>query len=132
DAFLGMLWDGAGEAQIDLQPESAFLTELNGRPFPKDIYWVGIAGTGSPVDLLNIQNNSRLSQTSLGQSVGKLQKTFPELFKGTGDGVVSTDSLHCAEMNAVYYVEANHRNMVRDPSGTPPAIEIIKDVLSRK
>ena len=42
DAMLGMIWDGAGEAQINLKPGSVFLTQLNERSFPKHIYWVGL------------------------------------------------------------------------------------------
>jgi hypothetical protein len=132
DAMLGMIWDGAGEAQIDLKPGSVFLEELNGRSFPPSIYWVGVAGTGSPVDLSLLQNVSFLKDTKISDSAGELNETFPELFKGTGDGCVSIDSLRCEEMNAVFYVNATHRDMVRNSGEQlPPAIPIVVDVLSR-
>ena len=130
DAVLGMIWDGAGEAQIDLKPESAFLAALNSRPFPKAIHWVGIAGTGSPVDLNSFQTSSWFKDTILAESAGDLNTTFPELFKGTGDGCVSIESLQCPEMDAVHFVDATHRTVVRDSSGQmPPAIPIILQVL---
>jgi pimeloyl-ACP methyl ester carboxylesterase len=132
DALLGMVWDGAGEAQIDLKPESAFLEELNGREFPESIYWVGVAGIGSPVDLKKFQTSSWIKNTKLSQTAGELNETFPELFKGTGDGCVSTESLRCPDMNALYFVECTHRSVVRDASSkTPPAIPIVLDVISR-
>ncbi len=133
DALLGMVWDGAGEAQIDLKPESAFLKKLNEREFPQSIYWVGVAGIGSPVNLMKFQTSSWFENTKLSQTAGELNETFPELFKGTGDGCVSTESLRCPDMNALYYVEATHRTVVRDASGkTPPAIPIVLEVVSSR
>jgi pimeloyl-ACP methyl ester carboxylesterase len=132
DAMLGMIWDGAGEAQIDLKPESEFLEMLNSRPFPSSIYWVGFAGTGSPVDLDKFKESSWLKNTKLSQSAGELNETFPELFKGTGDGCVSIESLRCPEMNAVYYLDATHRNIVRNSdSEMPPAIPIVLEILQQ-
>ena len=132
DAILGMVWDGAGEAQLDLKPESPFLQRLNGRPFPEGIYWVGVAGTGSPVALPSLQGWADALQEPLNESVDKIQETFPEVFKGSGDGVVSIESLQCDEMNEIHYVDAHHRNMVRDPHvEIPPAIPIIMGVLER-
>lgn len=131
DAVLGMIWDGAGEAQIDLKPESEFLENLNNRTFPENIYWLGVAGTGSPVDLGSFQSSSWFKDTKLAQSAGELNETFPELFKGTGDGCVSIESLRCTDMNAIYFVDGTHRSVVRDSSGkTPPSIPIILETLS--
>ena len=132
DALLGMILDGAGEAQIDLKPESTFLRELNNRPFPESIYWVGVAGTGSPANLDSISNLPVIKNSNFPQSLDDLQKTFPELFKGSGDGAVSVESLRCDEMDEVHHVDANHRNMVRNPwSEMPPAIPIVVEVLAR-
>ncbi len=132
DAILGMIWDGAGEAQLDLKPESVFLKQLNERAFPQDIYWVGIAGTGSPVGLPSIRGWAEKLQEPLNDSMDKIQETFPELFKGSGDGVVSVASLECVEMNEILYVDAHHRNMVRDPSvDMPPAIPIVLKTIQR-
>lgn len=132
DAILGMIWDGAGEAQIDLKPESSFLKQLNERPFPKDIYWVGVAGTGSPVGLPKVQGWADSLNIPLNESIENIQATFPELFKGSGDGVVSIDSLRCEEMNEVFLVDAHHRDMVRNPKvDEPPAIPIVIEVLRR-
>ena len=130
DALLGMLWDGAGEAQIDIKPQSLFLEELNKRVFPDSIFWVGIAGTGSPVNLDWLMNWTGFKGSGLSGSLAELQSTFPELFKGTGDGCVSVDSLTCEAMDEVHFVEAHHRSMVRSSRlPTPPAIPIIVDVL---
>ena len=132
DALLAMIWDGAGEAQIDLKPGSTFLTELNERPFPSSIYWVGVAGTGSPANLAPIRDWSGWKHTKLPGALGDIQGAFPELFAGTGDGAVSVDSLECEEMDEVHFVDAHHRNMVLNPRvETPPAIPIVLAVLER-
>ena len=132
DAILGMIWDGAGEAQIDLKPESRFLEELNNRSFPTSIHWVGIAGTGSPVDLEKFRASSWLNNSKLATSANELTQTFPELFKGTGDGCVSIASLRCPDMDEIHFVDATHRSIVRDDrSELPPAIPIALEVLLR-
>ena len=132
DALLGMIWDGAGEAQIDLKPESEFLEQLNNRPFPESVYWVGMAGTGSPVDLNSLQSSSWAKKIKLSETAEDLNVTFPELFKGTGDGCVSIESLRCADMDEVHYLNATHRSIVRDKRvATPPSIPIVLEILSR-
>ena len=47
-AWLGAIFDGAGEAKIDLLPGSRFLTELNARPHPEGWIMLIIAGITSP------------------------------------------------------------------------------------
>jgi pimeloyl-ACP methyl ester carboxylesterase len=132
DAILGMVWDGAGEAQIDIKPESVFLKNLNSRTFPKSIYWVGVAGIGSPVNLQQVQSWSGWKGSAFSGSLNDLQNTFPELFLGTGDGCVSVDSLKCEDMDAVFFVDATHRSMVRDSrNDLPPAIPIVLEVLEK-
>ena len=131
DAWLAMFWDGAGEAQVELKPGSSFLKDLNSRKFPKDIYWAGIAGTDSPVDFSNGNRDGDSSAISWFKPLNELKESLPEIFDGTGDGCVSTESLLCSEMDAVYYVKANHRKMVRSNGDeTPPAIAIVVDLLS--
>ena len=46
--WLGAIFDGAGEAKIDLLPGSLFLTELNARPHPEGVDQLIIAGMISP------------------------------------------------------------------------------------
>ena len=132
DALLGMIWDGAGEAQIDLTPESKFLEQLNSRSFPESVYWVGMAGTGSPVDLNGFQTSSWAKKMKLTETVEDLNVSFPELFKGTGDGCVSIESLRCDGMDEVHYLDATHRSIVRDKRvAMPPSIPIVLEILSR-
>jgi len=91
-----------------------------------------VVGTGSPVGLQKIQGWADSLKIPLNESVENIQSTFPELFKGSGDGVVSIDSLRCEEMNEVFYVDANHRDMVRNPKvDEPPALPIVIAVLER-
>lgn len=131
DALLNMIWDGTGVAQIDLKPGSGFLTSLNARSFPEDIYWVGIAGTGSPVDLALIKEGLAGKFETVSDSAHKLNETFPELFKGTGDGCVSVESLRCADMDEVFLVDGTHRNLLRKPRGPkPPAVPIVLRLLA--
>jgi pimeloyl-ACP methyl ester carboxylesterase len=99
---LAGLQDGTGAAKIDLQPGSAFLADLNARPWP------------AAVDLRIIG--------------GLLLPSAPAL----GDGVVAKDALLVPGAPPPILVPASHRGMLArlfDSDGVPPAIPVILTLL---
>jgi pimeloyl-ACP methyl ester carboxylesterase len=99
---LAGLRDGTGAAKIDLQPGSAFLSDLNARPWPQSIQ-IRIIG-------------------------GVLMASAPTL----GDGVVTPDSLILDGAPPPVMVAASHRGMLARVFVTddePPAIPAIISLL---
>jgi len=130
--WLSVIFDGAGEAKIDLLPESRFLTELNARPHPQGVDMLVIAGITSPWTENDIQ-----------RWIGNLRKNVPEDFHGRidglskdtiamthglGDGLVTVDSARL-EGVPLRTVEGTHltiiRNLTEDSRRIPPAVPII-------
>lgn len=99
---LAGLQDGTGAAKIDLQPGSAFLADLNARPWPRAVL-VRIIG-------------------------GMLLASVPAI----GDGVVSPDSLMVVGAPPPILVSASHRGMLARlfaSDDEPPAIPVILTLL---
>lgn len=99
---LAGLQDGTGAAKIDLQPGSAFLAELNARPWPQAV----------PVRIIG----------------GLLLSSAPAL----GDGVVAMDALRVPGAPPPILVTASHRGMLArlfESDGEPPAIPVILTLL---
>ncbi len=126
DAMLAMIWDGAGEAGIDLHPESEFIHELNDRPFPVGVRWVGIGGNNSPVDFSSFGDGKSVMENPVWRGpLEKIKATLPEVFDGKGDGAISVESLTCEEMDMIYLLDGDHRSILRDKKKEPPSISII-------
>ena len=99
---LAGLQDGTGAAKIDLQPGSAFLTDLNARPWPPAV----------PVRIIG----------------GVLMASTPAL----GDGVVAPESLVLEGAPPPVMVTASHRGMLArlfQSDKEPPAIPVIMGLL---
>ena len=99
---LAGLQDGTGAAKIDLQPGSAFLTDLNARPWPPAV----------PVRIIG----------------GVLMTSTPAL----GDGVVAPESLVLEGAPPPVMVTASHRGMLArlfQSDEEPPAIPVIMGLL---
>jgi pimeloyl-ACP methyl ester carboxylesterase len=99
---LAGLQDGTGVAKIDLQPGSAFLVELNARPWPPAV-----------------------DQRIIG---GLLLSSAPAL----GDGVVAMDALLVAGAPPPILVAASHRGLLArlfESDDEPPAIPVILTLL---
>lgn len=129
--------DGAGEAAIDLTPDSAFLTDLNSRPLPEGVEITIIAGQATPVDAGALAEATR---TLLGEAQGeRIRAATDDLVNSLGDGVVPLESARLEGVDDFVVVSANHRSMLkrlaleREVMGadgfTPPAIPIILDRL---
>jgi len=124
--------DGAGEAKIDLLPDSQFLTTLNKRPYPENVKMFVIAGKVSPwgreeIDLLF--KSARVERLLDGQHLlPDLRKFLLSMSDGLGDGLVTVDS---TRLDGVDHriVPGNHVSMIRnlseDSNRIPPAIPLI-------
>lgn len=119
-------FDGAGEAGIDLLPDSTFLTELNGRPHPVDTELYVVAGVMGLDEAESIANllGTEVDETGLRQPV--------PLVESIGDGLVSFDSARLDGV-PVYRVPGNHLSIVRNVNMTsdriPPALPIVLRLL---
>ena len=134
----GAIFDGAGEAKIDLLPESSFLTELNSRPHPEDIDMLIIAGISSPWqenDIKRVVGDIRLkvpkNQHELVDDIGEY---MIEMTHGLGDGLVTVESARL-EGISLRTVEGTHLSMIRNITTSskriPPAVPIIIEYLKK-
>jgi hypothetical protein len=129
------IFDGAGEAKIDLLPESRFLNELNSRPHP-DIDMLIIAGISSPwkEDDINVVINGVLKKVPENQKelVGDIGEYMIKMTHGLGDGLVTVESTRLAGIPH-QTVEGTHLSMIRNVTTSskriPPAVPVIVEYL---
>ncbi len=139
--LIGGFFDGAGQAQADLLPDSAFLAELNSRALPTELPVTIIAGSASPIrtdalkamaERLDSMGKSKYGQIFDGK---ELEKSLENLVDGLGDGCVSLESAQLEGVPDFVVVEANHASMIknysRNSDRVPPAVPIILDRLAR-
>jgi len=137
-SWQGAILDGAGEAKIDLLPESRFLTELNGRPHP-EIDMLVIAGISSPWqedDIKGMVDDVRKEvpedQHELVDDIGEY---MIEMTHGLGDGLVTVES---TRLEGIPHrtVEGTHLSMIRNITTSskriPPAVPIIVEHLKEQ
>lgn len=128
--LFGGVFDGAGEAKLDLLPESDFLAELNGRPHPQDIDMLVIAGRASPFGREDVTKfMKRMRATLPGDCKGctQFETSMHDLVTGIGDGVVPLKSTRLEGIDLVV-LPANHMTLIRKAlpkAQQPPAIPII-------
>ena len=133
----GAIFDGAGEAKIDLLPESRFLTELNNRTHP-DIDMLIIAGITSPwqEDDINgmvddVRKEVPEDQQELVNDIGEY---LIEMTHELGDGLVTLESARL-EGIPLQTVEGTHLSMIRNVTTSsrhvPPAVPIIIEHLEK-
>jgi hypothetical protein len=135
-SWLGMILDGAGEAKIDLLPESRFLKELNARPHPEGVEMFVIAGISTPWNEEDINRwvgsvREQLSDENRGWADG-LGETLISMTNGLGDGLVTVESTRL-EGFPHRTVDGTHltmiRNITKNSRRIPPAVPIIIDEL---
>jgi len=139
--LIGGFFDGAGQAQADLLPRSAFLADLNSRALPSELPVTIIAGSASPIraDALDAmaEKLDSTGKTKYGQIFNgtELKQSLETLVDGVGDGCVSLDSARLDGVRDFVVVDANHLSMIknysRNSDRVPPAVPIILDRLSR-
>jgi pimeloyl-ACP methyl ester carboxylesterase len=130
--WLGWVVDGAGEAGIDLIPESRFLQRLNARPPPVNVRLTVVAAV---LGKLEQQRLLALLPALHGDSSAVLDRalqTWDELSEGVGDGLVSVESARLPGA-AFHLLEGSHLSMVRNllPSSqrVPPAVPLVLSLL---
>ena len=116
---------GLGGARDDLRPGSAYLKDLNARPWPRETRLVDIVAVIGP----------GAAPAGLDELSGAARRL--------GDGLVPADSAASALADEILFVRANHRSMIRTieliewardragaaPAPEPPAIPLILERL---
>ena len=128
--------DGAGEAKIDLLPNSQFLKTLNKRSHPEGVKMLIIAGDITPWDERDIDRflkASRKNAPAAGQKMlvdlGPFLKSMSD---GLGDGLVTVNS---TRLDGVDHrtVHGTHLSMIRniskESSRIPPTVPLIIEYL---
>ena len=122
--------DGAGEAQIDLRPDSQFLKTLNSRPHPEGVRLLTISGVVSPFEEKDI--NDFLYSSFEADTADEAAALIKSMSDGLGDGLVTVDS---SRLQGVEYrtVLGTHltmiRNLTAESTNIPPSIPIIIEFL---
>jgi pimeloyl-ACP methyl ester carboxylesterase len=136
--WLNFIFDGAGEAKIDLLPGSSFLNELNGRPHPEDMEQLIIAGITSPwnqqeIDTM-IDSYSEKVSGFKSEDLDTIKSLLAAMTDGLGDGLVSVESTRLPGI-AHMTVKGTHLSMIRnltpDSERVPPALPIIIRYLNK-
>jgi pimeloyl-ACP methyl ester carboxylesterase len=130
--------DGAGEAGIDLIPDSIFLSDLNSRRHPANVKMMSIAGMMSPVQKKEfqvfIQNLGDELQGNARDTVKKMEDILISASEKIGDGLVSVDSARLPDI-PFRIVPGTHlsiiRNILADSERIAPSIPIIIDQLKQ-
>jgi pimeloyl-ACP methyl ester carboxylesterase len=138
-SWLSGILDGAGEAKIDLLPDSRFLNELNSRPHPEGVDMLIIAGVVSPwtegqIDqwIDGLREHADADRT---RRLNELAATLISLTHGLGDGLVSVESTRLPGVDH-QTVDGTHltmiRNFIASNQRIPPAVPIIVDRLTEE
>jgi pimeloyl-ACP methyl ester carboxylesterase len=132
-SLFAALRDGAGEAKIDLRPDSDFLRGLNARPWPEGVPVLAIAGrlVAPPAGLAD-GLAAAAAETGSAALARALSGWWSTVGEDLGDGVVSLASAGVPGGPPPLIVEASHRGMLArllPGDAEPPAIEPILTVL---
>ena len=130
--WLRGIMDGAGEAKIDLLPDSLFLKTLNARPQPSTVKMFIIAGIASPWDDKDIDRFigvvRKKSSENQQENIGKLERFLNSVTEGLGDGLVTVESTRLPGVPH-QTVRGTHLSMIRnvskDSQRIPPAVPIV-------
>ena len=124
--------DGAGEAKIDLLPDSAFLQALNSRPNPSRVRMFIIAGVVSPWAEEDIKRYQEAVMEN-GQA-DSLASFLYSVSNGLGDGLVTVESTRLEGVEH-QIVPGTHLSMIRniltDSKRVPPAVPVILQQLGQ-
>lgn len=135
--WLRPIFDGVGEAGIDIYPGSDFLEELNSRPLPDAGRMLVIAGIMSPVDKIEVEGFLRGLRASVPDRVQPpqgLESTINNMIDEVGDGLVSVESARLPGIPLVQ-VQGTHltiiRNLGKNSARIPPAVPVIQGELGK-
>jgi pimeloyl-ACP methyl ester carboxylesterase len=133
-SLFAALRDGTGAAKIDLRPGSAFLEDLNARPWPASIRLALIGGVLTEPPASVIESVGAL-QAELGSPdlAAAVESWWSGLGADLGDGAVSVDSLPIPHGPEPILLTASHRGLLARAfpgDAQPPAIEVIMRILT--
>ena len=128
--------DGAGEAKLDLLPESEFLKTLNQRPHPEGVDMLIIAGDLSPWDKRDLARFFAAARENASARVrgmlAALEGFLSSMSNGLGDGLVTVESTRLDDI-AHRTVSGTHLSMIRnlfeESERVPPAVPFILEYL---
>jgi len=124
--------DGAGEAKIDLLPDSDFLQTLNSRSNPSGVKMSIIAGVVSPWAEEDIKRYQEAVMEN-GQA-DSLASFLYSVSDGLGDGLVTVESTRLDGIDH-RIVPGTHLSMIRniltDSERVPPAVPVILQQLGQ-
>jgi pimeloyl-ACP methyl ester carboxylesterase len=134
-SLLGALREGTGAAKMDLRPESAFLAELNTRPWTQAVPLRIIGGVVTePTEFM--ESSLEFIERELGGDASSIADGLRDWWGGIGDalgdGVVPVESLYLSYAPEPLLLPATHRGLLvrRDPDQPePPAIRPIVELL---
>jgi pimeloyl-ACP methyl ester carboxylesterase len=135
---LGFIFDGAGEAKIDLLPGGRFLNRLNSRPHPAGVEMFIIAGITAPWSETDIDYWLSTIDEKVGRDISKELEKIGSIMKsmsnGLGDGLVTVESARLDNV-PFFTVPGTHLSMIRnvtmDNDRVPPAVPIIVNQLKK-
>ncbi len=114
--LLGFLVDGTGEAAADLLPGSAYLTELNSRPFPLGVRATIVEGRAFPVSPSDAQgwmDHPALRAALSVEGAEALGGVLSGALAALGDGAVPEGSVPLPGAPEPVLLDADHRSMLR-------------------
>ncbi len=110
--FMG-LREGTGAAKIDLRPDSAFLADLNARPWPPHIPIRLIAGVlAEPTAEMRRSIEAITAEFGAGELADAFEAWWSELEDGVGDGAVPLSSVAMPWAPPPIVVAGSHRGML--------------------
>ncbi len=129
----GAIFDGLGEARIDLQPRSEFLLRLNARPHAKYVRMTVVAGRLKEITPQRIDAGVRWMRRYCHISdrmAEALATAAKEVSGDLGDGVVTVRSTRLKGVTDFVLLDASHADIVTNcwtsPSKrVPPAVPVV-------
>lgn len=130
--FMG-LREGTGAAKIDLRPGSAYLEDLNSRPWPVHVPIRLIAGIlAEPTAEMRRSIEAITAEFGAGELADAFEAWWSEVEEGVGDGAVPLSSVALPEAPPPIVVAGSHRGILaRGPLGDskPPAITYVVEIV---
>ena len=130
--------DGAGEAGVDLLPDSEFLKTLNSRKTPPDVRMTVIAGVMTPGQARDTRRQmtdaSRQLPEDHQEAFDKIMTQVEALADHIGDGAVSVQSATLEDIPLIR-LKGNHlsviRNILSESDRIPPAVPVILELVQK-
>jgi hypothetical protein len=124
DCLYASVEDGLGEASVDMQPGSAFLTQLNSRPRNRHVQYTIFLGTGTIYSSERLAGTHQLLQkcSEADRFISGIEPALDRMLDGfvdcaaPGDGVVSLVRGHLDGVSDTVQLDFDHWNAIREPN----------------